>query len=129
MCDICQRAASHRTFTGDTRDLWREPYDWRDVAERQATDLHRLQRENAALRAFASHVVEAGSQDFTDVTLYEWCAELFDHARTLLDSDFLAEHTWQGECPDSVTGWDSRDPDCPACRALAGSKQKGPDDV
>lgn len=29
-------------------------------------------------------------------------------------------HTYMGDCPDDVNGWDSRDPECPACRALMG---------
>lgn len=29
-----------------------------------------------------------------------------------------AEHIFQGSCPDETTGPASRDPDCPACRAL-----------
>ncbi|PZP94150.1 MAG: hypothetical protein DI587_26310 [Variovorax paradoxus] len=29
-----------------------------------------------------------------------------------------AEHIYQGLCPDETTGLASRDPDCPACRAL-----------
>ena len=27
-------------------------------------------------------------------------------------------HTYMGDCPDEVNGWESRDPECPACRAL-----------
>lgn len=27
-------------------------------------------------------------------------------------------HTYMGDCPDDVNGWESRDPECPACRAL-----------
>ena len=29
-------------------------------------------------------------------------------------------HTYMGDCPDDVNGWESRDPECPACRALMG---------
>ena len=29
-------------------------------------------------------------------------------------------HTYMGDCPDEVNGWESRDPECPACRALMG---------
>ena len=28
-------------------------------------------------------------------------------------------HIYQGLCPDDVSGWGSRDPDCPACSAIA----------
>ena len=31
---------------------------------------------------------------------------------------FEMEHDWNGLCPDSDTGMSSRDPDCPACKAL-----------
>ena len=27
-------------------------------------------------------------------------------------------HMYMGDCPDEVNGWESRDPECPACRAL-----------
>lgn len=30
----------------------------------------------------------------------------------------MADHIYQGLCPDDQTGPGSRDPDCPACRAL-----------
>jgi len=28
------------------------------------------------------------------------------------------DHEYDGDCPDRAAGWDSRDPDCPACRLL-----------
>ena len=31
----------------------------------------------------------------------------------------LLRHDYQGLCPDEQSGWDARDMDCPACRALA----------
>ena len=34
-------------------------------------------------------------------------------------------HTYMGDCPDDVNGWESRDPECPACRAL---EEMVPDD-
>lgn len=34
-------------------------------------------------------------------------------------------HTYMGDCPDEVNGWESRDPECPACRAL---EEMVPDD-
>ena len=30
----------------------------------------------------------------------------------------VAEHIWQGRCPDSIVGPDARDPECPACDRL-----------
>jgi len=35
-----------------------------------------------------------------------------------VDAAFEMEHDWNGLCPDSDTGMSSRDPDCPACKAL-----------
>ena len=32
-------------------------------------------------------------------------------------------HIYKGACPDDVSGRGSRDPDCPACRALASAAQ------
>ena len=29
------------------------------------------------------------------------------------------KHTYNGLCPDGIEGWDTRDPECPACRVLA----------
>lgn len=30
----------------------------------------------------------------------------------------VMDHRFTGACPDAVNGWESRDPDCGACRAL-----------
>lgn len=47
--------------------------------------------------------------------------ELFDYIiRKVTNQDPAEgyEHDWQGECPDTVNGPDSRDPECPGCAAL-----------
>jgi hypothetical protein len=33
-------------------------------------------------------------------------------------------HDWRGTCPDSVEGYDSRDPQCPACKVLIEFERK-----
>lgn len=50
MCDVCERASSPRTFTGDSRDLWREPPDWQAASQMQSRHLHQLQEEVERLR-------------------------------------------------------------------------------
>jgi hypothetical protein len=37
-------------------------------------------------------------------------------------------HDDMGGCPDELTGWDSRDPECPACRVLMSSAPDGSDE-
>ena len=32
-------------------------------------------------------------------------------------------HIYEGLCPDSIEGWDSRDPECEACRQLEAARE------
>ncbi len=41
-----------------------------------------------------------------------------DNLKAKFKAAFEMPHDWNGLCPDSVAGMDSRDPDCAACRAL-----------
>lgn len=38
--------------------------------------------------------------------------------RLAFKAAFEMPHIWHGDCPDANVGMDSRDPTCPACRAL-----------
>ena len=48
-------------------------------------DLLALLDEVERLRGFAQKVLDAGPEDFTDATLYEWLCDLHDEAAALLD--------------------------------------------
>lgn len=108
--------------------------DWFDEAQRLQAD---LTSANADKEAYAQNAIDlrakletARAALRTEVEAGDsWRKEALGLQETLAERDALLDclrniatgemtHNRNGECPDSIAGYDSRDIDCLACRAL-----------